>query len=112
MTYKKWDVVLLPFPFSNQSIIKKRPGLILSPNRAINEKFDIVIAFMTSNMASPPRIGDIQLMDWKKENLPKPTMVRMKFATIEYSMILKRLGQLSAKDQNAVQKELKSFFTL
>ena len=112
MIYKKWDIVLIPFPFSNQKTIKKRPGLILSPNTVINKKFDIVIAFMTSKISSQSRLGDYLLLDWKKANLPKPTMTRMKFATVEYSIILKKLGHLTKKDQKEFQGKLKSFFDL
>lgn len=30
--YKKGDIVLVPFPFSNQSSVKKRPAVIISSN--------------------------------------------------------------------------------
>ncbi len=112
MIYKKWDIVLVPFPFSDQTITKKRPGLILSPNAVINYKFDILITFMTSNLSSPHRIGDYHIQNWKEAKLPKPTLIRMKFATIEYTIIIKKLGSLTRKDQWGFKKEFKSFFNL
>lgn len=112
MTFKKWDIVLLPFPFSDQKRIKKRPGLILTPNEAIQNDFDILISFMTSNLKSPPRFGDYLIKDWQNSNLPKPTMIRMKFATIEYGIIIKRLGKLTQKDQYGFNLELKAFFKI
>jgi len=43
--------------------------------------------------------------------LPKPSMLRMKFATVDKSMIIKRIGKLSKEDQGAFTKQLVDFFT-
>jgi len=49
MNYEKWDIILVPFPFTDLTISKKRPALIVSPN-VYNEKLDVVIAFITSKL--------------------------------------------------------------
>ncbi len=43
----KWDIVLVPFPFTNLKSAKRRPALIISPG-TYNQYEDIVIAFITS----------------------------------------------------------------
>jgi len=111
MIYKKWDIILVPFPFTNLRQVKKRPALILSPP-AFNSGKDIVILFITSNIGSPERTGDHHIKKWKEAGLPKPSMARMKFATIEKSIVIKKLGSLQSSDQHALQKKLAAFLDL
>lgn len=109
MSYRKWEIVLVPFPFTNLTTIKKRPALIISPNE-YNIESDVVIAFITSKMDSNYRIGDYKIKNWEKSKLPKPSMIRMKFATIEKSIILKKLGKLFEEDKKEFSKLLIDFF--
>lgn len=111
MTFNKWDIVLVPFPFTNLQSVKKRPALILSPDN-YNNGPDLVILFITSNLSAYGRMGDYRLQDWKFSGLPKPSMIRMKFATIEKSIVLKKLGSIPENDQKAINGELKRFFGL
>jgi len=111
MTCEKWDIVLVPFPFTNLRSIKKRPALIISPNQ-YNSGPDFVIQFITSNIKSYGRTGDTIIQKWKESGLPKPSMIRMKFATIEKSIIIKRIGRVTPIDQNTIHNKLYTFFSL
>ena len=108
--YKKWDIILVPFPFTNLSATKKRPALVVSPDE-YNIGQDVIIAFMTSNLDVLPRVGDYTIQEWEKANLPKPTMIRMKFATIDKSNIIKQFGRLTSLDIEQFSKALNNFFT-
>ena len=46
--YKRGDIVLIPFPFSDQTTIKKRPAVIVTTNNYNNASLDIVIMVITS----------------------------------------------------------------
>ena len=48
MTYNQGDIVLLPFPFSNNTGSKKRPAVIIL-NVKVNSTKDIILAQITSN---------------------------------------------------------------
>jgi mRNA interferase MazF len=109
MTYKKWDIVLVSYPFTNLQTIKKRPGLIISPDD-YNAGDDIVILFITSNFSSFGRTGDYIIQEWKKSGLPKPSITRMKFATIEKSIVIKKIGRLHKDDCTSLQDKLNHFF--
>lgn len=109
-TYKKWDIILVPFPFTDLKTSKKRPALIISPNE-YNDKLDVVIAFITSKLDSEYRTGDYKIQQWEKSNLPKPSMIRMKFATIDKSIIIKKIGRLKEKDIIEFKKLLIDFFS-
>ena len=108
--YEKWDIILVPFPFTDLKTTKKRPALIISPDE-YNEKLDVVIAFITSKLDSEYRLGDYIIQEREKSNLPKPSMIRMKFATIDKSIIIKKIGKLSEKDKGEFNKLLIDFFT-
>ena len=108
-TYKKWEIILVPFPFTDLKSIKKRPALIVSPDE-YNQEMEIVIAFITSKLDTKYRLGDYNIQEWQKSNLPKPSMIRMKFATINKSIIIKKIGKLSVKDINKFNKLLIDFF--
>jgi mRNA interferase MazF len=109
INYKKWDVVLVPFPFTDLSSAKRRPALIVSPNLYNAEK-DVVIAYLTSQVNSPARFGDYKLQKWREANFPKPSMVRMKFATIDKTIIVRTLGELEEVDRREIEKILLLFF--
>lgn len=111
MTCDKWDIVLVPFPFTNLRSIKKRPALIISPNW-YNSGPDVVILFITSNIKSFGRSGDYIIQNWQESGLPKPSMARMKFATIERAIIIKKLGRITSIDQDVIGNELQTFFGL
>ncbi|RKX69511.1 MAG: type II toxin-antitoxin system PemK/MazF family toxin [Spirochaetes bacterium] len=110
MTYRQWDIILVPFPFTDLTTNKKRPALIISPDE-YNRGLDVIIAFITSNIKSPNKMGDYQIQDWKISNFPKPSMLRMKFATIDTSIVKKKLGVLSDTDKEEFRKLLMSFFS-
>ena len=67
--YKKWEIVLVPFPFTDLSSAKRRPALIVSPDNYNVEK-DVVIAYLTSQMNLSPRVGDYDLQNGRKPVCP------------------------------------------
>lgn len=52
MTPRQRDIVLLPVPFTDLSAIKRRPVLVLSKNSHNRRSPDVVVAAITSNLAS------------------------------------------------------------
>ena len=109
MIYNKWEIILVPFPFTNLKTTKKRPALIISPDE-YNKKHDIIIVFITSKLDTEYRLGDYKIKEWERANLPKPSMIRMKFATIDKSIVAKKIGKLGEKDIQHFKKSLIDFF--
>ena len=107
--FDKGDIVLLPFPFTNLKTTKRRPGLVISP-KVFNQSGDSTILFMTSNIATIPKEGDVLINQYKSAGLPKPTLVRMKFVTIANALILKKIGKLPAADMKRVKAQVMRFF--
>lgn len=107
--YKKWEIVLVPFPFTDLSTVKRRPALVVSPDNYNADK-DVVIAYVTSQINLSPRIGDYDLQKWKEAGLPKPSKIRMKFATVDKNIIIKTLGKLEKIDSDEIEKTILLFF--
>ncbi len=49
---------------------------------------------------------DIPISDYQKTGLPKSCIIRMKLFTLEHSLIIKKIGILSNKDQKETRKTL------
>jgi mRNA interferase MazF len=107
--YERGDVVLVPFPFTNQTTSKKRPALVISSNEYNIVSPDIVIMAITSQTAKSFGIGECMIKNWKEAGLLKPSSIKPAISTIEKKLVLKELGKLSAEDLVAMDKNLKEF---
>lgn len=96
--YKRGDVVLVPFPFSDQTTAKKRPAVIISSSPYNETSGDLVILAVTSRVGKSTEVGAFLIEEWQEAGLLKPSAVKPAVSTIEQTLILKRLGSLSAKD--------------
>lgn len=108
-TFKKWEIVLVPFPFTNQKTSKKRPAIVISPNN-YNKGSDIIIGFVTSKIDVVDDPMDYMIKNWREANLVKPSKTKMKFATIEKRIVVKKLGKLSDVDKKLLSDKLVGFF--
>ena len=107
--YKKWDLVLVSFPFTDFTADKRRPALVISPD-SYNVGQDITIAFVTSQSSAQRKVGDYEIEHWRQAGLVKASIVRMKFATIDKSIVVKTLGELAVGDRLKLEKCLLAFF--
>ncbi len=100
------DIVLVPFPFTDQSGAKKRPAVIVSSTAYNQVRRDLVIMAVTSQVKPSGTFGEVIIEDWQVAGLLKPSAIKPVFATIEQTLILKRLGQLSTRDQSALRNAI------
>lgn len=110
MIYNQFDVVIIPFPFTDAPVSKRRPALVLSSGEEFNKKIDRSIMAMITSTKSNSWPLDVLLEEPRKANLPKTCLVRMKLFTIDHILIEEKIGTLSSKDIKSVQKVLKSLF--
>jgi mRNA interferase MazF len=59
------DVVLVPFPFTNQSGAKRRPAVVVSSADYADHRRDIVIMAITSQLRMPLLFGEALINDWQ-----------------------------------------------
>ena len=100
----RWDVVVVPFPFSEKKGSKRRPALVLS-NAAFNKSGHTALAMITTR-GHHPWPGDCEITDLGAAGLPLPCIVRLKLFTLDNRIILRRLGRLSSSDRARVETSL------
>ena len=92
------DVVLVPFPFADQSGTKKRPAVVVSSSGYNASRRDIVIIAITSQVRTPLGFGEAMVADWQAAGLVKASVLKPVFTTIEQHLVLRVMGHLSAAD--------------
>ena len=111
-SYERGDVVLVPFPFSDLPVVKKRPAVVVSSNAYHRASRDVVIAQITSKLAVAPRPGDHQIVAWQEAGLVTPSLARAKLATLDSGLVLRRMGTMPAPDMRAIDKQLATALSL
>jgi mRNA-degrading endonuclease toxin of MazEF toxin-antitoxin module len=105
---KPYDVVVVPFPFSDRRRIKRRPALALSSETFSAESGHTVLAMITS-ADNPPWPMDVAI-DAEEAGLRAPSKVRMKVFTLDNRLILHATGSLSRTDQRTVSTVVRKLF--
>ena len=106
-SYDFGDVVLVPFPFTDQTATKKRPAVVVSSDAYNKSKRDVLLMAITSQLSGYARFGEVVLADWKAAGLLKASTIKPILTTIEKSLIIRTLGKLTEPDLSALKDALK-----
>ena len=104
MAHSFGDVVLVPFPFTDQSGGKKRPAVIVSSSDYNANRRDLVIMAITSQVRSPLGFGEALVTDWQGAGLIKPSVLKPVFTTIAQGLVIRTMGKLSTADLRALRE--------
>jgi mRNA interferase MazF len=105
--YSFGDVLLVPFPFTNQTTGKQRPAVVVSSTEYNFNRPDIVLMAVTSQIRLPVPYGDTAVIHWEKGGLIKPSVMKPIFTTIEKGLIIRKLGTLAKADKQALHETLR-----
>lgn len=105
--FESGDVVLVSFPFTDQSSTKKRPAVVVSTAAYNTERPDVIIMAITSQVRPENRF-DIPVQDWREAQLLKPSIIKPVIATVEQNLVIRPLGRLSERDQRVLAEGLKA----
>jgi len=100
--YNQFDIVSVPFPFTDSACIKKRPALIVSTYRYVLEHAHYILLMITSAKQSQWP-GDIDILNLDLAGLPKASKIRFKLFSLDCRIVLNNLGKL---DKIGIQKVL------
>lgn len=106
MPYDFGTVVLLPFPFTNQSASKRRPAVIVSVAAYNAARPDVVVMAVTSQLRPAPEFGEVWIGQWRLAGLLKPSAIKPVFATIEQGLIIRPLGSLGSDDRDSLREAI------
>jgi mRNA interferase MazF len=109
LSFATFDIVVVPFPYSDRLAEKRRPALVVSAPALEDSLLRIWVAMITSDRGQHLP-GDVQVSDLATAGLPAASLVRAsKIATIETDRVLRRAGRLSSADVTAATAALRSF---
>jgi len=101
------DIILVPFPFTDQSATKKRPAVVISSKPYNEQRPDLIIMAVTSQIKLASVIGEVIIQNWQAAGLLKPSAIKPVMTTIEKPLVIKTMGQLKENDQKALQESIK-----
>jgi mRNA interferase MazF len=104
--YSFGDVVLVPFPFTDQTGIKKRPAVVVSSAAYHREHPDLILMAITSQARAFAGLGEIPVVEWKTAGLVKPSALKPLLFTVERPLVLRKLGQLGDVDRRSLRQTL------
>ena len=102
MRYSFGDIVLVPFPFTDQSTSKKRSAVVVSGIAYHQARPDLVIMAVTSQPRPAAIFGEVMVQDWQAAGLLKPSAIKPVITTIEQSLVIRAMGKLAQADAAAV----------
>lgn len=106
VTYKVFDVVAVPFPFTDSTQKKRRPALVLSSDPEFNDEIGHSVMAMITSAENASWPLDTPVTDLPKAGLPSDSVVRMKLFTLDRRFVIKALGSLGPEDRKMVMKSV------
>lgn len=106
MSFERFAVVRVPFPFTDRAATKNRPALVLSAP-AFNAPAGHSVMAMITSQANAPWPLDCPITDLQTAGLPAPSVVRFKLFTLDHRLVRGELGTLAPADAASVRGALK-----
>lgn len=108
VSFDRFAVVRVPFPFTDRNATKNRPALVLSDPVRFNTPAGHSVMAMITSQANPPWPLDCPLTDLAAAGLPAPSKVRFKLFTLDHRLVRGEIGKLSLADAEVVRAGLVS----
>ena len=109
--YRRGDIVLVSFPFTDLSSSKRRPALVISPDSFNEQGQDVVLISITSQEPDDNAVT-IEEHDYVDGELPKRSFVKLsKLFTVHSTLVLKKMCALRSEKLDDVLVGLRGFFS-
>ena len=92
--------------FAGAQGFKRRPSVVISTDYYHDERTDVLLTVITSQLHQKVSPLDYALRDWSGAELSNPSLVKIYFGTRMQSQVTP-LGRLSERDWEQVQARLK-----
>ncbi len=108
----KGKIVLIPFPFTDLTVAKLRPALVIHEG-----KRDIVVAFISSRIPAEISETDVMITSkhpaFKKTGLKTDSVIKLdKIATILKELIVGELGEIDENLRKEINEKLAKIFRI
>lgn len=100
--YKRWDIVKVPFPFTEGVSEKRRPALVINNKPLMGER-RLYWLLMITSVIKPSCQGDVLIKHSEGTGLAVASVIRTaKITTLQEDFIIGRLGHLALVEQRLV----------
>lgn len=106
-----FDVVVVPFPFTDRTATKRRPALVLTSHTFNQKARHSVLAMITSSEQSGWP-GDYPIENLETAGLPTECLVRLKLFTLDHRLIIRKAGVLGPVDQKKLRTAWKGLLAV
>lgn len=112
MDFEQFDVVVVPFPFTDRRNTIRRPALILSAAADFGDRAGHSVMAMVTSVAHAAWPLDVSITDLASAGLPSPSKVRMKLFTLDHRLVIEKRGRLAQADASVVERAIAMLFAL
>jgi len=106
-SFKRGDVVLVDYEYSDGTGRKRRPAYIISTDSFNRSRHKVIVGVITSRV-DVCFAGDWILKDWKSAGLHHPSRATSVIRTADFPLVERKLGRLSEEDLRSVEAELRA----
>lgn len=107
-TFNRGTVVLIPFPFSDQTSSKIRPAVVASPQYPSD---DLLVVGVTS-VGDKLLPGEFAIQFWREAGLIHPSFAKRAVASVSADLARRQLGQLRGADLKNLGEAIRLWFGL
>ncbi len=106
-----FDVLVVPFPFTDRNATKRRPALVLS-SASFNQSTQHSVLAMITSAEHSGWPGDYAIKDLDTAGLPTACVVRLKLFTLDHRLVIRKAGLLGLADQKKLRLAWKGLLAL
>ncbi len=103
--FDRFDTAVVPFPFAEVPILKRRPVAVLSA-AAFNADHGATLCAMITTAKATAWPSDIALSDLAEAGLDTPCILRFRLITIPNDLFVRGLGRLAPVDRLRTEGQL------
>ena len=111
LVFAAFDVVVVPFPFTDRDTSKRRPALVLSQT-AFNQTAQHSVLAMITSADQFAWLGDCPIQNLASAGLTSACVVRLKLFTLDHRLIIRKSGSLGVTDQKQLRSALKGLLAV
>jgi mRNA interferase MazF len=100
----RYEVAVIPFPFAEIPVLKRRPVVVLSgPAFNTANKSTLVAMITSSKHTNWP--SDVHIQDLETAGLSVKCLVRWRLTTVPNDLIVRKLGRFGGLDRLACEQQ-------
>lgn len=106
MAFDQWAVVVVPFPFTDRMVERRRPAVVVSRPEELGSLVGQSVLAMITSAAHRSWPLDVPITDLAMTGIPAPSVVRVKLFTLDDRLVQRQVGALAAADAAATANAL------